>query len=422
MADADSVTPGLATLLAQGWDVTEPGEGGRWGGLPPEIPANIAGPLSQMFSTVARLGGRAYIPWSPAISPAYYGNSDGSGDVPAVGGAVGLLLDSSGGWGVPSTPDQLLGGKDFTAGWGGSGSPSGITSNSFTTAGVGGLFRGVGIVSGRSYYMRIAGTTTAASGVNFRSSGGGAPFPNPATTTAGPFDFRCVVPVWGADTLIFIDNRSGGTTTIDWARTEVREIAGGAATNALTQATGINKPLLASGAVPWAGALEGDGSSRFMLTGNIAGAAQETLSIAFRKNSGQLGEMFAHGSGSAAVGDFLIRVNSAGNVSAEGHDGTAYRSAPTGPVATPGANLVATAVKGVASMYLRINGTQVATTPFALGAQAAPLPLAVLRGVTGAQFSNANVFGAIWVPVEASAADLAVMERGLGFLAGTVTS
>jgi hypothetical protein len=423
MADADSVTPGLATLLAQGWDVTEPGEGGRWGGLPPEIPANIAGPLSQMFSTVARLGGRAYIPWSPAIGPSVFGNSDGSGGVPGVGGAVGLLLDASNGWGVPGAPDGLAALKNFTTGWLTSGTGSIVGPTQFSSTGVGGVVPSAAVpFTGGAYYIRIAGDTTCASGLRYTLSAGGAPNVI-VTPSAGSFDFTAVLVLTGTDRHFF-QNQSAGTTTIDWSRTQIREMVPNTAlATALTQPTGINKPLLASGAVPWAGALEISTNRRMTSTAAasyitnadtprffaLAGRAGPTSTTLHTFSAGKVGgtqtrvDMLYMNAGFSLT--YLSRDDAGGQV-----------AATLGPTSANQVFVIVGSVSaGAASVWL--NGTNVTGSGAVLPTGSAIGDLAV-----GDFFSpSAEARGVLAYaqgPGAITAADVAVLTRSMSAIAG----
>jgi hypothetical protein len=410
MADADSVTPGLATLLAQGWDVTEPGEGGRWGGLPPEIPANIAGPLSQMLATVSRLGGRAYIPWSPAIGPSVFGNSDGSGGVPGVGGAVGLLLDSSNGWGFAGP--ELVADPSFdtpgywtpagsTPGWVVSG---GVATVAAPAAGNRWISRPALLTIGAQYV--VTGNVSITAGAINIDIGAGVP----NITSSGQFS---TIVTATATTFQILANPAFVGSVSD---VSVRPYNSALAT-ALTQATGINKPLLASGVVPWAGALVFDGSNDQMVTANLAPAALETFIAAFSMTSlAATADPFNRGT-AATQGTFFGRVSTTGAVSVFIHDGTAQRSGTSSAgLLVQNVPSVVTWVKGASRAYCRHNQVEVATTPFIGGAQPAAVPLGI--GIAGF-FTPANYqLPGIWVPSEVSAADLAVLERGAAAIAG----
>jgi hypothetical protein len=413
MADADSVTPGLATLLAQGWDVTEPGEGGRWGGLPPEIPANIAGPLSQMLATVSRLGGRAYIPWSPAIGPSVFGNSDGSGGVPGVGGAVGLLLDSSNGWGFAGP--ELVADPSFdtpgywtpagsTPGWVVSG---GVATVAAPAAGNRWISRPALLTIGAQYV--VTGNVSITAGAINIDIGAGVP----NITSSGQFS---TIVTATATTFQILANPAFVGSVSD---VSVRPYNSALAT-ALTQATGINKPLLASGAVPWAGALSFDGNDR-LLTAALAPTAQETIIVAGFTTAMPTLNGWACRRDTSTNGDWILRTGGGSNAAVFGTwIGGSFLTISSPATLTNGTPYVLTGVKGASRFYLRNNGIEVATNATVPVAQGAATILQFGHDVSG--FLTGGEYGAIWVPSEASAADLAVMERGLGFLAGTVTS
>jgi hypothetical protein len=424
MADADSVTPGLATLLAQGWDVTEPGEGGRWGGLPPEIPANIAGPLSQMFSTVARLGGRAYIPWSPAIGPSVFGNSDGSGGVPGVGGAVGLLLDASNGWGVPGAPDGLAALKNFTTGWLTSGTGSIVGPTQFSSTGVGGVVPSAAVpFTGGAYYIRIAGDTTCASGLRYTLSAGGAPNVI-VTPSAGSFDFTAVLVLTGTDRHFF-QNQSAGTTTIDWSRTQIREMVPNTAlANALTQATGINKPLLGNGAVPWAGALSFDGNRWMENAGSGPQTSPHWAFATIRSNVSGLNKSFLSlGTGATTAPRVAqFSVNASNRLQVIYNTDAGVSTVLADAVAAPTGFFLADIVSNGTTTTLSKDGVSVGILTPDAGATTTTHKIVggAFRSATEA-FSG-DIAGVVVGYSAITAADIAVIRRGLGFLAGTVTS
>jgi hypothetical protein len=373
------------------------------------IPSAAAAAVSQMLATVSRLGGRAYIPWSPAIGPSVFGNSDGSGGVPGVGGAVGLLLDSSGGWGAGS---DFLANNDFAT-WSPAGTPPTPSGNSFTTTATnsGYVKSFPQLITGNSYLIRAVGTTTAASGA-LRLRGNVTGLPDVLLRTGpGFFDVTQAVVWTETSSAIYLFSAQPGT--VSFTTLEVRALPTALAT-ALTQATGINKPLLASGAVPWAGALVFDGSNDSLTTGNIVGSATECVvwSGAVR-DVVSTDDLFGHQT-TAAAGTFVGRF-SAGTYGMACHDGTTFRSIAVAPVV---ANEVATFtfVKGASRIYIRKNSIEGSTLTTTIGAQAAPAPLTYGTGAAG--FLDALGYCFVWVPTEPSAADLAVLERGAAAIAG----
>jgi hypothetical protein len=374
------------------------------------IPSAAAAAISQMLATVARLGGRAHIPWSPAIGPSVFGNSDGSGGVPGVGGAVGMLLDSSNGWGVPGTPDVATP-KDLSVTWTALGTVSGRGPLTFTTVGSGGVIRSAAMVVGATYLVRAVGTTTATN-ITIRN---GANATGAIVMPTGSFNVNQLYVQDATDPGLYLRNEGDGVTT--FTTLEVRQLTLGIAT-ALTQPTGINKPLLASGAVPWAGALVFDGSNDSMLTANIAGSATETVICAFSMNSLPASSDPFNRGVAVAQGSFFGRVSSNGSMSVGIHDGTSFRfGTSSAGLVSVGVPIVGTWVKGASRSYCRINGSEVASTAFVAGAQAAPVPFTVATGQGNFAPATYQLPG-LWIPSELSAADLAVLERGAAAIAG----
>jgi hypothetical protein len=382
------------------------------------IPSAAAAAVSQMLATTARLGGRAYIPWSPAIGPSVFGNSDGSGGVPGVGGAVGLL-DSSGGWGVPSTPNAFpTPTPDFANGvlWGTSGTVVNRTANSFeSSGGSGGLTRNLGgvLTPGASYYLRIVGSTTSASGLNYRTSDGSAPLYT-VISTAGSFDWTGVV-VLGSNSTLFIQNLSAGVTNVSLL--EIRQLPTALAT-ALTQATGINKPLVGLGAVPWAWALSFDDNDR-LVSGLLAAVATETFITAIRPTSVAALTGFGDRRAASAAGNWFARGEAGGTIRMTSWDGggAAANAITAGGVLQTGVWQVVTVCRAATRNFIRRNGVEVSTAAVTNVAPAATSALGI--GTDGSYSSGgADQLPGIWVPSEVSAADLAVLERGLSAIAG----
>jgi hypothetical protein len=233
------------------------------------IPSAAAAAISQMLATVARLGGRAHIPWSPAIGPSVFGNSDGSGGVPGVGGAVGMLLDSSNGWGFASGELLAVQPAVSIAAWTQiAGATYGQTGGGYftiTSAGPsGGYFTDIPVLAGSAHVVSFdfpAKTGTNTSINAFDGAGFGTQL---ATTTTAVAGIRTFVVTPATNILriyLFVDGVGNAGT---YGLIGVRRLTSTLAT-ALTQATGINKPLLASGAVPWAGALQVAAANQFML-------------------------------------------------------------------------------------------------------------------------------------------------------------
>jgi hypothetical protein len=168
--------------------------------------------------------------------------------------------------------------------------------------------------------------------------------------------------------------------------------------------------------VPWAGALSFDGTDDILQTAPIAGAAVETVLLAMRPTAAVDMDVFSRQT-SGAIGSFWGRRTLAGNMSVVIHDGTAFRSAVASGGAPLGEMRVFGFCKAAARCFIRVNGAEIASSAFAGGAQAAPVPLAIGAGI-GALYGAQTHAAAIWMPVEPSAADFAVMERGLSAIAG----
>jgi hypothetical protein len=385
------------------------------------IPSAAAAAVSQMLTTVARLGGRAYIPWSPAISPAYYGNSDGAGGVPGVGGAVGLLLDSSNGWGfagpelIPAPVESSL------AGWSTSGTPSAEFTGGVvrvTASPVnGGYFRDFTVPAGSQVSVRYRiSQITVVGGAFFLYDGASfvtTLFAGDAVTAS-----QTTAPIVTCTTgilRVYLFARGNGPA--DFSQVSVRAISSPLA-NALTQPTGINKPLLASGAVPWAGALVFDAADDVMASATIAGTAQETLISAFRPSVINFCDIIARGAAGAGAGSITMRLQNNGNLQANGFDGTNPQQANSGGGSiVVNQTYVATVIKAAATVRVRVNGVQTSGGG-AVGAQAVPTAITSGAATSASAFFGGAKFGDIWVPSEASAADLAVLERGAAAIAG----
>jgi hypothetical protein len=384
------------------------------------IPAAAVAAISQGSSTVSRLGGRFF--WNPEqrISAAYYGDSNGAGGVPQVGGAVGVMLDWTNAWGVPGTPDGIAALKNFTTGWLTSATGSIVDPTSFSSTGVGGVVPSAAVpFTGGAYYIRIAGNTTCASGLRYTLSAGGTPSVL-VTSSAGSFDFTAVLVLTGTDRHFF-QNQSAGTTTIDWSRTQIREMVPSTAlANALGQATGINKGLVEQH-LPWVHGLQFDGVNDSMATAPIAGTATECFIHSIKINSlpalGYCDTIMR--SVAASAGTFFCRINpAAGNISTFGHDGTAYRDiGSAGGQIAVGVPTTITNVKGASRVYTRKNGVEIGSGAFILGAQPAPVPLTI---GTAASFSPATYYCTVWLPTEPSVADVQVIERACDIISGRV--
>jgi hypothetical protein len=377
------------------------------------IPSAAAAAVSQMLATTARLGGRAYIPWSPAIGPSVFGNSDGSGGVPGVGGAVGLLLDSSNGWGFAS--GELVvngnfsdGGTGWTPGVGWTISGGQVNAN---TAGSTSLVSAAmaGVTVGRSYLVQFTATVTSGNVSCFL--GGVSAIPN---FSSG--NITRIVVAGGANQTISFDALNPLVCSID--NISVREVTSTVAT-ALTQSTGINKPLLASGAVPWAGALVFDGNDFLTRSGSgVQTSPHWAVSAAIGQGSGLRSLM------SLGLANGSARMCQMGLLT-DGKPFSYYATDANVPLLITGAAAVPAGVFNVqdtvcdgTTSTLSLNGAVVASGAVPAGALTTTLSGVGCAFNSSTEAFNGQIAFAAYGFSAITASDIAVIRRGAAAIAG----
>lgn len=378
------------------------------------IPAAAAAAISQMSSTVARLGGRLY--WSPsaAIGPSTFVNSDGSGGATPISGLVGLELDQSGGWGFAGPELITTPVESSIAGW----TLTGAVTTSFvggalriaSSPGNGGVFRDFAVTPNQPISALFRVDQIAGSGgafTLFDGAGFGTSLFN-STPTAGNLS-AIVTPATGILRVYFFVNTAG---TADFSRVSVRAISSTVA-NALTQATTANKPLLVPGAVPWANALSFAGDDLltnaaqvFPTTGGYYAAA---LNCSNTTPTQVLLEAVP-----ATPNDSMQVTISGGTVGVYRAGGSALA---TRAFASSTPSIVEA---GIASgtAFIAVDGAET-TGAFAAFTAATG---ANYFGRAVSLFYSGTCAGLVISPNAANAAERAIIRRGLGFLAGTVTA
>jgi hypothetical protein len=383
------------------------------------IPAAAAAAIGQTGSVVRRLGGRFI--WHPAASlgPSVNRNSGGDGGVPPFSDLVGLALDQSNGWGFAGQQLIQTPVEASIAGW----TTAGSVTTSFvggelriaSSPGNGGVFRDLVVTPNVPVLALYKLANVAGPGGAFTLFDG-ASFVTPLFNSPNPGNLSTIVTPATGILRVYLFVNTGGT--FDVSSISVRAISSTVA-DAITQNSNGLKPLLVPH-LPYANALSFDGMDDILQTAPIAGAAVETVLLAMRPNAAADMDVFSRQT-TGALGSFWGRRTSAGNVSVVIHDGTAFRSAVASGGAPVGEMRVFSFCKAAARCFIRVNGVEIASSAFAGGAQAAPAPFAIGAGIAALYGAQTHA-AAIWMPAEPSAAEFAVMERGLGFLAGAVTA
>jgi hypothetical protein len=389
------------------------------------IPSAAAAAVSQMSSTVARLGGRLYVPYSPGIGPSVFVNSDGTGGVPGVGGIVGLLLDSSNGWGSAGSRGTNL---DFSAGTGGWTLTGGV---SFTVTGGVATISQVGASGGVFQDITVPPNSVSIVRLNARKVAGGAgaaflwvvprgDFAGPNQTaeiTGAGFQDYVITNFADATTLrIYLQTVTSGAV-IEVDGVSISSSPSSVAT-ALTQSTGANKPLLASGAVPWAGALSFDGTDS--MAGTINTGSGGYLAFAGRLQIPDVVVRCAIGTGGNAgtqPGGVLRMVTPTGMQGVVGNTSNT-QDVVNLPIVS-GADTVADFNWSGTALLGSSNGTEVTGTTVGVGASSSGTVVGANITSSGNYLAAGSIlYATVVCPVGTTAADRAVIRRGLSAIAG----
>jgi hypothetical protein len=382
------------------------------GGMPPFVQAA----LSQATAVVAKYGGRMY--FNPVgFDPYAFLNSDGSGGLSnAPGQLVGTALDLSRGVGS---------GTDFVAplnftNWTITGSTTVLSANSFSTSAANSGFvkSFSGLVTGRSYVIRAVGTTTASSG-NLILRGNITSLPNlPLRNGPGSFDVTQQVVWTETSSQMFLFSQQPATVT--FTALEIRP-AVSSITDAATQATNANKPILAEGPTPWFQALSFDGVNDSLTTAALPPAAEETFCVAVLAPTLPIAAVAARRDSGSAAGEWAIgaAAPSIYRFAAWDTSGTVLVADSVTPAAA-GVYSTLTVVKSTTNIELQFNETAPVVTSGTFGATAVATRLQLSSAVSG--LLSGSIAAAMYLPVAGSPAERAILRRLVGICAGTITS